>query len=123
MVFGVSRKVGLRSSAIPHFGQLPGLSLSTPSHIGQKYLLGDRAGLAPEPGDDSPLTRGVLRRRLALPNEAITAMRRAKKKRSPPRSTEAAASAVATFIPQIGSRHVSSFAFISGGRRCDIPSR
>ena len=29
---------GLRSSAIPHFGQSPGLSDSTPGHIGQKYF-------------------------------------------------------------------------------------
>jgi len=28
----------LRSSAIPHFGQVPGLSDSTPGHIGQKYF-------------------------------------------------------------------------------------
>jgi len=25
------------SSAMPHFGQVPGTSLSTPGHIGQKY--------------------------------------------------------------------------------------
>jgi len=31
-------KAGLRSSRMPHFGQSPGLSDSTPSHIGQKYL-------------------------------------------------------------------------------------
>jgi hypothetical protein len=32
-----------RSRAIPHFGQSPGLSLTTPSHIGQKYFA-DLAG-------------------------------------------------------------------------------
>ena len=28
---------GFRSSAIPHFRQSPGLSETTPSHIGRKY--------------------------------------------------------------------------------------
>jgi hypothetical protein len=31
-------KRGFRSSAMPHFGQVPGESLSTPGHIGQKYF-------------------------------------------------------------------------------------
>jgi hypothetical protein len=35
--------MGFRSRAIPHFGQSPGLSDSTPGHIGQKYF-------APEAG-------------------------------------------------------------------------
>jgi hypothetical protein len=30
--------MGFRSSAMPHFGQSPGLSDSTPGHIGQKYF-------------------------------------------------------------------------------------
>jgi hypothetical protein len=29
---------GLRSRAMPHFGQSPEVSDSTPGHIGQKYL-------------------------------------------------------------------------------------
>lgn len=29
------------SSAIPHFGQSPGLSDTTPGHIGQKYFAAD----------------------------------------------------------------------------------
>src|SRR4051812_25043024 len=33
----VVRRAGLRSRRIPHFGQSPGCSLSTPSHMGQKY--------------------------------------------------------------------------------------
>ena len=31
-------KAGLRSRAMPHFGQAPGRSDSTPGHIGQKYF-------------------------------------------------------------------------------------
>lgn len=31
-----SAKSGFRSSGMPHFGQLPGESLTTPGHIGQK---------------------------------------------------------------------------------------
>jgi RNA polymerase sigma factor (sigma-70 family) len=31
-------KAGFLSSAMPHLGQSPGLSDSTPAHIGQKYL-------------------------------------------------------------------------------------
>ena len=34
-------KSGFRSSAMPHFGQMPGESLSTPGHIGQKYFAED----------------------------------------------------------------------------------
>jgi hypothetical protein len=32
---------GFLSNAIPHFGQSPGLSDSTPGHIGQKYFAPD----------------------------------------------------------------------------------
>jgi hypothetical protein len=32
---------GFRSNAMPHFGQSPGLSDSTPGHIGQKYFAAD----------------------------------------------------------------------------------
>lgn len=38
MVFAGPRNVGLCSNAMPHFGQLPGVLLSTLSHIGQKYF-------------------------------------------------------------------------------------
>jgi hypothetical protein len=31
---------------MPHFGQLPGRSLSTPAHIGQKYFFEDGGGAA-----------------------------------------------------------------------------
>lgn len=38
-IFEVSAlKAGLRSSRMPHFGQSPGVSDSTPGHIGQKYF-------------------------------------------------------------------------------------
>jgi hypothetical protein len=33
-----AEKREFRSSAMPHFGQLPGDSLSTPGHMGQKYF-------------------------------------------------------------------------------------
>jgi hypothetical protein len=36
---------GLRSIAMPHFGQSPGRSHSAPGHIGQKYFVFD-AGFA-----------------------------------------------------------------------------
>jgi hypothetical protein len=34
----VEAKRGFLSSAMPHFGQTPGESLSMPAHIGQKYF-------------------------------------------------------------------------------------
>jgi hypothetical protein len=57
---------------MPHFGQLPGRSLSTPEHIGQMYLCAvscpGAAGVSPEtlwpaalalPSSDAPLPRGA----------------------------------------------------------------
>jgi hypothetical protein len=38
VVFPEPTHAGLRSSAMPHFGQSPRLSDSTPAHIGQKYF-------------------------------------------------------------------------------------
>ena len=35
---GAGPKAGFLSSAMPHFGQLPGRSDSTPGHMGQKYI-------------------------------------------------------------------------------------
>jgi hypothetical protein len=41
-----SRKAGLRFSVMPQLVQLPGVSLSTRSHIGQKYFFtGGRVGV------------------------------------------------------------------------------
>lgn len=37
MVLEVGLQAGFSSNAMPHFGHAPGLSLSTPGHIGQKY--------------------------------------------------------------------------------------
>jgi hypothetical protein len=38
MVFFGGCHAGFRSKAMPHFGQSPGWSDSTPGHIGQKYF-------------------------------------------------------------------------------------
>jgi hypothetical protein len=43
MVVAAGFQVGFRSSAMPHFGHVPGSALSTPAHIGQKYFF---AGLS-----------------------------------------------------------------------------
>ena len=44
-IFVDAFQVGLRSRAMPHFAQTPGLSDSMPGHIGQKYFA-SRDGLA-----------------------------------------------------------------------------
>jgi hypothetical protein len=41
---------------MPHFGQLPGWSLSTPAHIGQKYFFEDGGGAASPPQQDEALS-------------------------------------------------------------------
>ena len=41
VVRAAGRHAGFRSRAMPHFGQSPGPSETTPSHIGQKYFAED----------------------------------------------------------------------------------
>jgi hypothetical protein len=40
---------GFRSNGMPHFGQSPGLSDSTPGHIGQQYFAPDEDFMVASP--------------------------------------------------------------------------
>ena len=122
MVRADSLCAGFRSSAIPHFGQVPGLSLSTPSHIGQKYFFADLCPAAAacsawlqEGSSGRPATFAGFGP-LSLSN-FLRQCSEQKKKVSAPRSTLPAAFSGSTSIPQIGSRIVSFFWFKMSGNR------